>query len=99
MDLIDLAYLEEIHDDYDGMQPVRTEAKTFRPRRTQYFCDSCTDYEFVRNFRFTKIGAIHLTELLEAELASSARGGCPLTLQDIVIVSLNILGGGHFLRT
>ena len=99
MDLMDLAYLEEVHDDYDGMQPVRTEARTFRPRRTQYFFDSCTDYEFVRNLRFTKIGAIHLTEVLEAELASSTRGGCPLTPQDTVIVSLNILGGGHFLRT
>jgi len=75
MDLIDLAYLEELHDDYDGMQPsVPIEARTFRPRRTQYFFDSCTDHEFLRNFRFTKIGAIHLTELLEAELTSSARG-------------------------
>ena len=37
--------------------------------------------------------------MLEAELASSARGGCPPTPKDIVIVSLKILGGGQFLRT
>ena len=100
MDVIDLNYLEELYDDYDGMQPsVRIEARTFRPRWTHYFFDSCTDHEFVHNFRFTKIEAIHLTELLEAELASSARGGCPPTPKDIVIVSLKILGGGQFLRT
>ena len=77
MDVIDLNYLEELYDDYDGMQPsVRIEARTFRPRWTHYFFDSCSDHEFVHNFRFTKIEVIHLTELLEAELASSARGGC-----------------------
>ena len=33
MDVIDLNYLEELYDDYDGIQPsVRIEARTFRPR-------------------------------------------------------------------
>ena len=57
------------------------------------------DFEFFHYFRFNKAGALYLTSLLEDKLTSPARGGWPLTPQDIVLIGLNILAIGHFLRT
>lgn len=102
MDLIELAFLEELEDhdeDWPPPVPVGVGSFTYKSRRTQFFYETCTDYEFLRNFRFDKAGALHLTSLLEAKLTSPARGGWPLTPQDIVLIGLNILSGGHFLRT
>ena len=100
MDLIDLAFLEELEDiDEDGPPPVPVGVRSFKSQRTQFFYETCTDFDFVCNFRFDKARALHLTSLLEDKLTSPGRGGWPLTPQDIVLIGLNILAGGHFLRT
>ena len=74
----------------------------FRPRRyiRPDFYTVMREKEFKERFRFSKQNARRLTDLVRGSLEREEGGkGLPLSPDQTVLLGLDILAGGHFMRT
>ena len=56
------------------------------------------DREFKNRFRFSKENVTRITNLVRGDLEKESDRGSPFSPEQIVCLSLDILGGGHFQR-
>ena len=58
-----------------------------------------SDFEFKKQFRFSKATVVILEAFIEEDLSTPDERGSPLSPQQQVCLTLNFYGGAHFQRT
>ena len=86
--------------DFFDFQVIMHMQRDRRPRLIQERLDPFTlsDYEFKKQFRFSKPAVRELVRMLDQDLTHDSNRGLPLSPQLQVCLALSHYGGGHFQR-
>ena len=94
---IDMYYDLAVRDFEEDPQIMVRKEKEYKTRTDPM--NTLSDFEFKRQFRFSKDSVQRLTQLLTGSLEKANNRGLPVKPEDQILITLSHLGGAHFQRT